>query len=235
MKLDHLYEVFEILATCAEDTADKKRAIQLRKIVLSSFVSNKNFTKLAFDTRRIDQETEINPRRGLQNYNRSESFLSEAMGEKLRNFAKLKNVLNSLKNRYGKEPEWQDSNARILLSTLEKGLRSDYHDGDYTEAQPGTGSLDYIEELLHVRYRLDFNNLQKMAEDDLKRVILSKDEELVNKNVNQVLGITKQDISHKSYDTLMEQLFSGARATKENKSVERTITITIRDTLLDEK
>ena len=74
-----------------------------------------------------------------------------------------------------------------------------------------------------------------MGEEDLKKIILSKDEELVNKNVNQVLGITKRDVATKSYDTLMEQLFSGARATKENKSVERTITITIRDTLLDEK
>ena len=154
---------------------------------------------------------------------------TEAMADKLKSLAKLKDVLGNLKQIYGKEPEWQDSNARVLLSTLEKGLRTDQKDGDYTEVQRGVGSLDYIQELLHVRYRLDFDGLNKMAESDLKRVILSKDEELTRKDVNQALEISKRDVATQSYDTLLEKLFGGVRATAENPEVERTVTITIKD------
>lgn len=233
MNLDNISELFELIARGTESVPSRKQGIGLRKSALSSLLSGAGFTKVAFDTRRIDQETEMNPRRGLQNYNRSEAFLTQAMGEKLKNFAKLKDVLSSLKNTYGRESEWQDSNARVLLATLEKGLRSDFHDGDYTESQPGVGSLDYIEELLHVRYRLSFDNLKSMAASDLKRVILSKDEDLIRKDVNHALEITKGDVATQSYDTLMEKLFGGVRATAENPEVERTITITIKDSVKD--
>jgi hypothetical protein len=233
MNLDNISELFELIARGTENVPARRQGIGLRKSAFNSLLSGNGFTKVAFDTRRIDQETEMNPRRGLQNYHRSEAFLTQAMGEKLKNFAKLKNALTSLKQTYGKEPEWQDSNARILLATLEKGLRSDFHDGDYTEMQPGVGSLDYIEELLHVRYRLGFDEIQSMGESDLKRVILSKDEDLTRKDVNRALEITKSDVATQNYDTLMEKLFGGVRATAENPEVERTITITIRDSVKD--
>lgn len=108
-------------------------------------------------------------------------------------------------------------------------MRIGLNDGDYAEAQPGMGSLDYIEELLHVRYRLAFEDITKMADADLRRVILSKDEELTRKDVNKALEITKNDVATQSYDTLLEKLFGGVRATKENPEVERTVTITIKD------
>lgn len=229
MELDFIADIYSLISVANQDLPERKRALKLRKKAFQAYTSGNDLVKVAFDTRRIDQETEMNPRRGLQNYQRSEAFLTEAMGEKLKHFAKLKRALFSLKETYGKEPEWQDSNARVLLSTLEKGLRSNINDGDFTESQPGVGSLDYIEELLHVRYRLGFDSLSKMAESELKKVILSKDEELTRKDVNKVLGITKADIATHGYDTLMDKLFGNVYASEENPEVERTITITIKD------
>lgn len=233
MKLDEISELYLLISSGSENSPSRKDAMKLRKEGFNSLVSGKGFTKVAFDTRRIDQETQLNPRRGLQNYNRSEAFLTEAMGDKIKNLAKLKNVLGNLKTQYGKEPEWQDSNARVLLSTLEKGLRTGLDDGDYTEAQPGTGNLEYIEQLLDVRYRLAVAQISKMADSDLKRIILSKDEELIRKDVNNALEITKNDVATQSYDTLMEKLFGGVRASKDNPEVERTVIITIKDKFVE--
>lgn len=201
----------------------------LRKEALASVESGQGFNKIAFDTRLMDQETEYNPRRGLQNYNRSEAFLSEALSNKVKSFAKLRKVLNQLKDVYGKEHEWQDSNARVLLTTIDSGLRTIAQDENFSVNQPGTGSFDYIEELLNVRYRLTVDNLTSMGDAQLKNIILSKDEELIRKDMKQALEITKQDVAKQGYDTLMEKLFDGCRASAENPDIERTITITIRD------
>lgn len=235
MKLYEISDLYQLVSRGTEGIPARKLSMKLRKAGLSSITSGQGFTKVAFDTRRIDQEGEMNPRRGLQNYNRSEAFLSEATGNKIKNLAKLRNVLGVLKTQYGREPEWHDSNARVLLATLDNGLRIGLNDGDYAEAQPGMGSLDYIEELLHVRYRLAFEDINKMADSDLRRVILSKDEELTRKDVNQALEITKNDVATQSYDTLLEKLFGGVKATKENPEVERTVTITIKDKFVQEK
>lgn len=174
-------------------------------------------------------ETEFNPRRGAQNYQRSEAFITEAIAQKVKNFAKLRKVLMGLKDVYGREHEWQDSNARVLLTTIDSGLRTIAQDENFSTNQPGTGSFDYIEELLNVRYRLNIDNLASMGESDLKRVIMAKDEELTRKDVKQALEITKQDVSSQGYDSLMSKLFDGCRASAENPDIERTITITIRD------
>lgn len=235
MKINAISELFLLISSGTENIPSRKQAMKLRKMGFDNHLSNKGFKKLAFDTRRIDQETEYNPRRGLQNYNRSEAFLSYAMGEKLKSFAKLRDVLEDLRQEFGREHEWQDSNARVLLSTLNKGLRTDFMDGDFSESQPAQGSLDYIEELLHVRYRLGFEELNKLAKSELKRVILSKDEELTRKDVNKALEITKSDVANQTYDTLMEKLFGGVRASAENPEVERTVTITIKDKFVPEK
>jgi len=232
MNISTVSELFEVISESVKNLSERDRSISLRKRCFAS-ISKTGFIKEAFDTRRIDQETEYNPRRGLQNYNRSASFISEAMEQKLVNFAKLRKVLNNLKEIYGKEAEWQDSNARVLLSTIDKGLRTGLNDGDFSESQPGVGSLDYIEELLHVRYRLGFDELSKIAESDLKHVILSKDEELTRRNINKDLEITKHDVATQNYDSLMEKLFGGVRASKECPEVERTVTITIKDKFVE--
>lgn len=231
MKLSELSEVYSLISRGSEQLPTRKKARLLRQFALQKVLKGRSFTKIAFDTRRIDQETEYNPRRGLQNYNRSEAFLSETTGIKIKHFAKVRRACEELKQIYGKEPEWQDSNVRVLLTTLNHGLRANTNDGDFAENQPGMGSFDYIEELLHVRYRLGFDVIAKMAESDLKKVIMSKDEDLIRKNVNQSLEITKHDVAVQNYDTLIEKIFAGVAATSENPDVERTITITIRNQL----
>ncbi len=236
MKLDNLAELYELMFNGVENIPSRKQGRLLRKAGLEACTSGNGFQKLAFDTRRIDQETEYNPRRGLQNYHRSEAFITEAVSQKLANFSKLRSVLESLRHEFGKEHEWQDSNARVLLSTLDKGLRTGIEDGDYATSQPAQGSLDYIEELLHVRYRLAFDDLTKLGENDLRRVILSKDEELTHRDANKASAvITKGDVSNHTYDTLMEKLFGGVRATADNPEVERTVTITIKDKFVESK
>ncbi len=221
-------ELYDLISRGTKDVPSRKVSMHLRKSGIDSAVNERGFKKLAFDTRRIDQETAFIPRRGLQNYNRSESFLSEAMSQKVQNFNKLRSALTGLKEVYGKEPEWQDSNARVLLNTVENSLRISTNDGDFTEHQPGVGSFDYLEELLHVRYRLAFDDLVRLGEIDLQKVILKKDEELTRKNANS-LEITKKDVITKGYDSLIEKLFEGCKASADNPDVERTITITIRD------
>ena len=223
-------EYYNLISRASQNLEARKQSRQLRKVALDSVASGKGFTKVAFDTRRVDQETEYNPRRGLQNYNRSEAFLAEATAQRVKNFAKLRNVLVGLKNVYGKEHEWQDSNARILLTAVDKGLRSGLGDGDFAlQNQPGVGSFDYLEELLAMRYRLTYDDVVKLSESDLSKVILSKDEELTRTDVKQALEITKNDVATKGYDSLIEKLLEGCKASAENPDVERTITITIRD------
>lgn len=228
MNLDNVAELYELIVSGVQNIPSRKQAILLRKAGLEACTSGEGFKKLAFDTRRIDQETEYNPRRGLQNYQRSEAFITEALSQKLANFAKLRDVLENLRLEFGREHEWQDSNARVLLATLDNGLRTMIKDGDYATTQPAQGSLDYIEELLHVRYRLTFDDLSKLGSNELRRIILSKDEELTRRDINKV-QITKGDVAQQNYDSLMDKLFSGCRASADNPDVERTITITIRD------
>ena len=230
MSLLEVTELYNLISRGTQNLESRRQSRQLRKVALDTTASGEGFTKVAFDTRRIDQETEYNPRRGLQNYNRSEAFISEGLAQRVKNFAKLRNVLIGLKNVYGKENEWQDSNARILLTAIDKGLRTGIDDGDFGSMnQPSVGSFDYLEELLSMRYRLSYDDLVRMGESDLSKVILSKDEELTRKDVKQALEITKNDVATKGYDSLIEKLLEGCKASAENPDVERTITITIRD------
>lgn len=226
MKIDTTIELFDLISRGTENAESRRKSIQLRKEQLKKIESNQELTKVAFDTRRINQETDYIPRRNLQNYNRSEAFLSKATAQKIKKFAKLRFVLSELKQEFGREPEWQDSNARVLLSTLDKGLRLNQMDGDFSEVQPSVGSLNYIEQLLHVRYRLTLDDLESLGELELKKIILSKDEELVNQDVNQLLGfikkndaetsdlvvfdrgITRRKISSDSYDDLLDNLLN---------------------------
>lgn len=244
MRLLEIYELYNLISRGTANVPSRKQTRSLRKAAFDG-ISDQGFSKVAFDTRRVDQETEFNPRRGLQNYNRSEAFLSESTAQRVKNFSKLRNALNDLKRVYGREYEWQDSNARILLTAIDKGLRTDIEDGDFATNQPGVGSFDYLEELLNVRYRLNYDDLTVMGEADLKKAILSKDEDLLHKDVKVALDsyknrqfapppvrepeITKHDVTVKTYDSLVDKLFDNCKASEENPDVERTITITIRD------
>lgn len=254
MELLDVLDIYCVIIKSADDIAQRRRSFSIRKNSLSNSFG---FTKNAFDTRRINQETDYIPRRGLQNYHRSEAFLSESMSHKLEAFTKLADVLTQLKREFGKQPAWQDSYTRVLLSSVDKGIRTNIKDGDYSDTQPSVGSLDYLEELMYVRYRLTPDNLLAMSPETLKEAILQKDELLVHgdKNYEQ---ITPMDVSKFSYDTLVDKMLTtlatvmanqkqaapddnltnklfDVKATKDNPEVERSVMITIKDKIVNEK
>ena len=218
---------FEIVYKIAENIAARRQAIELRKAY-----TNKPMIKVAFDTRRINQETEFNPRRGLQNYHRSESFITESTSNKLKVFKKLQSVLMKMKLEFEKSPEWQDSYARVLLNSLDRGLRTIQQDEDYSDTQPGVGSFDYLEELLYVRYRLSIELLEGMKDDEIRNTILGKDSNLTRPDVVEDKKEVQQQVP---YDILLEKLFGGIKATKDNPEVERSVTITIKDSFKEKK
>lgn len=228
MKHDQIAEFYDLIASGISGIKERNDSINLRKEAINNM---SGFKKVAFDTRRIDQGLEIIPRRGLQNYHRSESFISQGMQNKINNLQKLKNVLSDIKDKYEQNSEWQDSYARVLDSTLENGLRISFADNDYSENQQSTASLDYIEELLQVRYRLGMQDIEKLGELDLEKLILSKDESLIKKIIPTTVKISKNEIATQSYDTLMEKLFGNVKASENQKYVKRTVTITIEDSL----
>src|SRR5690606_18610855 len=73
---------------------------------------NENIKKVAFDTRRINQETDRNPRRNLQHWHRSEPFIDQETKDKLAVFAKLEGVVDKLKQELSNQSEWFDSYVR---------------------------------------------------------------------------------------------------------------------------
>jgi hypothetical protein len=175
-------EISGLISIGTSSIIERDDAIKLRKKALrSAVVDSLPMVKNAFDTRHIDSEDTFNPRRGLQHYHRAEPFVSEKTADTLKNLLKLHGVLEEIKAEYGKDFEWLDSNARILLNTLNTGLRIKQGDGNFSESQPSQGGLNYIEELLYVRYRLGYDELSNLTKEALKKVILSKDE-LLSKN-----------------------------------------------------
>lgn len=265
MDIRELSEIFYLISSGTKDVSSRKDECELRKKALSSL---NGIVKVAFDTRRINQETDYIPRRGLQNYHRSEPFVTEAMHDKLSIFAKLKAILDNLKAVFETYPEWQDSYVRVLLNSIERALRTHQKDGDYTESQPGVGSLDYLEELLYVRYRLTPDMVKSMSDANLAKLLLQKDDSLgqlglsLRKSPEPVEiattatifpnlvsnavpvrapveipyasvyannNISRGDVITKNYDTLLDKLFGDVKASADNKEVERTITITVKD------
>lgn len=189
------------------------------------------FVKLAFDTRKFNSETDFISRRNLQNYNRSEQFISEGMNLKLKNFKKLYDVVLDIFDLYGKTPEWQDSYARILKNNLDKTFRSEINDDEHSESQKSLGSLNYLMDLIYVRYRITIDDLKDKTNDELKKIILKKDSELYDAKPEK---ITKHDVAVSNYGDLLEKLFGGVKADKNNPNVERTVTITIKDRLVED-
>ena len=185
--------------------------------------------KVAFDTRRINQETDYNPRRNLQFYHRSEEFMNEQLMAKIKNLLKIKTATDMIKSRFGKEPEWLDSYARVLHAALDRVLRTEQQDGDFSLAQ-----MNYINELLYMRYRLPEEQIIKLNEQELEKIILSKDEPLAKKELFLALAGTQQIVKTTDNATSMfERLLSEVKASKDSKDVERSITLTVRDKIND--
>lgn len=263
MKSSTIAEIYDLISAGIENTLSRQQSFSLRKKALLEFSKEQEMVKVAFDTRRVNQEVDYIPRRGLQNYHRSEQFISDAMKSKIQSFSRLASVLEILKSKYGKEPEWQDSYTRVLHAAVEKGLRKNQSDGDFSEMQPSVGSLDYLQELMYVRYRLTPDDLSTMSEQQLCTAVLNKDENLLHKGSSYI--ISPSNINKYTYDQMVDTVIAKAELPSENKNniersevsstpvitednlsrlfnvkatkdmpdVERTVTITIKDKIHD--
>jgi hypothetical protein len=249
LELTAVFDIFGLITEGTSDILTRQKTIAIRKVAFD--ITTRPMIKMAFDTRRINQETDYIPRRGLQNFHRSEQFVSEGTALKVKAFAKLEGVMNDLKNEFGREPEWQDSYSRVLCSTLNKTLQTSHADGDFSDSQPSMTSLDYLEELMYVRYRLTPDNLLSMASDDLRSTILKKDELLIRgaprpiispsdvanstyeRMMDKMLATMAQMISNSKNDSLADRLFD-VKATSGDPNIERTVVIKIKDQLSKE-
>lgn len=165
----------------------RKGGVFTRVNFLNSLANNQEIVKNAFDTRRINQEIDVLPRRNLQNYHRSDQFITKTAKQKIKNLVKIKGVLDGLKNVYGREFEWQDSYARTLSSTIDKTLETMEKLGDYSESAPSLSGINYLEDLLYTRYRISLANVENMAIDEINSIILNRDENLLNKDLKAML------------------------------------------------
>lgn len=168
---------------------------QARKAALNdihSRIKSKNFVKTAFDTRRINQETERNPRPNLQYWHRSEEFISQEQQKKINIFAKLYNVLENIKESYGSLKEWHDSYVRVLHDNVSRTLRIKQADSDIFGPQ-----LSYLEQLLYARYRLPMDQIENSDFESIAEILLNKDENLLKRGI-----YLNQDISKRSQNEI---------------------------------
>jgi hypothetical protein len=211
----------------------KKRIETFTKLADYQYMCNLSeqpiIVKQAFDTRRINQETQLNPRRGAQYYQRSEPFLRQEMTKKVNTFNKIKTAVDDIKSQYIGSTEWLDSNCRVLSEAVNRTLRVEQRDMDYSDTQ-----LDYLTELLYLRYRLGMDEINSSNTHELKMKILAKDEKLTNslyKNSNYVSAPIQQS----GVDQFFGKLLDGVKASVDNKDVERSLTLTVRDKINDIK
>lgn len=207
------------------------------RLAAFSSMQNQPLVKLAFDTRRVDQENDRNPRKNLQYWHRTDQFIDEDDNENLKTFAKLAKILNNLKKKLGTQPEWFESYTRQLYDNVYRILRVKEADLDIFRPQ-----INYLEQLIFARYRLSMENLKKFSEDKIEERILAKDEDLIGRASylketepdEPAKPITKDSMTTSTQESIVNAIFGGAGMRRDGeRTVERTITITIRDNVLD--
>ncbi len=227
----NLLDIYAIICAFNENNSARAKYAQFR----GKYLEPAPLVKQAFDTRRINQNTEFNPRRNLQYYQRSEPFIGDQMAAKVKLFFKVKTATDNIRNEFIGEPDWLDSHSRILCNAVDQTLRVDQKDFDYSTPQ-----LDYLSELLYVRYRLESDEIVNASIEKLRNIFLNKDEKLLRRAlfINYQDGLNKQSVLNKNTvvqnDSLADKLFGDVKANKENKEVERSVTITIKDKIIDD-
>lgn len=212
---------------------------QVARLAAFTAMEPQPLTKLAFDTRRVDQENDRNPRKNLQYWHRTDQFIDENDEKTLKTFARLAKVLKRMKNKLGTQPEWFESYARQLYDNVYRILRVKEADSDIFRPQ-----INYLEQLIFARYRLTMENIEKLSESKLEERILAKDEDLIGRSTYlketepDEPAMTSQGFSKDSNNTTQESIvnaiFGGAGMRRDGeRTVERTITITIRDNVID--
>lgn len=205
-----------------------------RILALKQFKSSKSsFKKIAFDTRRYNQETTYNPRTNCQDWHRTDPFLDPDIEHQISLFAKLLPPLEQIKNKFGAQPEYFQSYARNLYDQVHRILRIKEGDLDIFKPQ-----INYLEQLLLNRYQLTLNDLDNRSTDQLLEAILHKDEALTKKGLLLSLTSQSQPILKDGQNDLTQQnivnaIFGQNLRPNGEKTVIRQITITIRDSVED--
>ncbi len=234
---------------CSTEAAVVSRSA--RKAALSKMPGG--FLKTAFDTRRIDQEEERNPRSNLQHWNRSAPFIEDDDQHKIDAFSKLLKPLIEVKLAYGGQSDYFNSYSRELYDKINTVLRLDIKDNDIYRPQ-----LAYLEQLLFARYRLGIDEILALGDADLKDRILSKDEVLMKRGVRVNKDSIKNSLINQNaakkeaqdpivapvkyvggpttQESIIQALFGANDLMKDGvRSSERTVTITIKDSVLEDK
>jgi len=191
--------------------------------------------KQAFDSRRTNQYTDYNPRGNLQYYHRSDPFITKSIASSIKTFLKLKTAADTIKEDFLGDQDFFNSYARILCAALDRTLRIDQKDSDWSEPQ-----MDYLKELLYLRYRLKEEDIEKLSEKELRNIILDRDEKLLHKQIFAAYnngGMMKKSapvsVVASANDMLIDRLFGDVRASSEHKNVKRSVTITIDDSIVE--
>lgn len=254
--LKYFCESYSVIARILSSDNTRSECAKLRRMAYADLTRDSGFTKIAFDTRRVDQAVAFVPRRNLQNYHRSEKFVGEEVTAQINSFMKVKKAMDTIKARYAGHPAWLDSYCRVLSATVDSTLRVDQKDGDFSKSQ-----MDYLNELLYVRYRINPEELATASEEKILNTILAKDESLMSDAVFAFQG-EKQEFNSYGVDLnkshvsrgapvfvqapapvqptspqefWLDKLIGEVKANKDNKIVERTITITIKDSVANEE
>lgn len=242
MALSHLLDIYSTLCTLGKNAEKRAAYLQFRNKYLQP-----ELVKKAFDTRHIDQNLQMNPRVNLQNWSRSEPYINDTTARSIKLFFKVKNAADEIRHDFIGEPVWLDSYTRILCNAVDQTLMIGTETPNYSRNQ-----IDYLNELLYVRYRLLPDSITTMSHQDLKSVLLNKDEKLVRRSVfinykddvyKNSMGLPADDNFNKHStiihaapivpDTLIDKLFNGVKASSEHKNVKRTVSITIDDSIVD--
>lgn len=232
-------QMFKIASVSTEDEMIECSA----RMAALKAMQPKGITKNAFDTRRVDQEHDRNPRVNLQYYHRAEEFITADDNERLNRFTKLAGITKEIREDFGSEPEWFESYARQLDNNLKRILRIEQADLDIFQPQ-----LNYLEQLVYARYRLNMEDLKKLSKEDIRARILSKDEPLMKRGEyikatgGKEADEKKQGIvvdgnaAASTQESIVNAIFGANSNLRKDgeRTVERTITIKIKDTVLDE-
>lgn len=231
LKMDYVVSSYE-------DFSIKREA---RKSFLEK-INKTGLKKVAFDTRRIDQMTDRNPRENLQHYHRSDPFITEDFDKKIKQFHKLNEVLVDIEKDYHRDPYYINCYARELREHVKRGLSDGIGDGDYHKSH-----LSYLEQLVLNRYRLSMNDIDSLPPFEIRKSILLKDETLLrlgkpnssaentikkSESPQPILISTgnQQSSGNDIFGSLINGMANAERV--DGKKVQRTITITISDEVL---
>jgi hypothetical protein len=216
-----------------------------RAAAMRAMMPSEGLTKVAFDTRRIDQETERVPRANLQYWNRSQQFLDEEAKNRIKAMSKLIKPLDMIRDKYGHHPEYFHSYARSLHDSVKRAIKVDAQELDIFRPQ-----IDYLEQLLFARYRLSLEDIQNKPAQHIYDQLIKRDEDLIRRdaylnltndahdeNVKQsafVMGKDGNGLNASTQDSIINAIFGNQDLRRDGeKKVERTITITIKDEVVE--